>query len=189
MWNTSLPVIEPLLVGRVQTKHGFNERDDGITWFAHWVASVLAHWFFFWGGRKDEWKRHGWHGFLSKNVLIAWPVCHCDIDFTMFFCMEFFHGVSLFFVASDHEHGKNHHQTRKNPHLTNTASGKIQGNIHASWHTHEKSGGFWGQDAEVYARMRGRQKPSSTGVRGAAMRFLFGERTSWKMRWCKKKAS
>ena len=30
-----LPVFEPLLVGRVQTKHGFHERDDGITWFAH----------------------------------------------------------------------------------------------------------------------------------------------------------
>ena len=52
--------------------------------------------FLFWGEGKDEWKRHGWQGFLSKTL--AWPSCAIDIETSIEF-----HGVWFFFRASDHQ--------------------------------------------------------------------------------------
>ena len=59
--------------------------------------------FLFLGEGKDEWKQHGWQGFLSRTL--AWPSCAIDIetsiDSTMFDGDCFM--VCRFFRASDHQ--------------------------------------------------------------------------------------
>lgn len=99
--------------------------------------------FLFWGEGKDEWKQHGWQGFLSRTL--AWPSCAIDIDWLYHVWRGLFHGVSFFL-------GLRIINSFRNRMLRPTARPS-------------------GQNAEIHARMRGRQKPSSTGASGATRVF------------------
>lgn len=114
--------------------------------------------FLFWGEGKDEWKQHGWQGFLSRTL--AWPSCAIDIDWLYHVWRGLFHGVSFFFRASDHQ------QFQEQDVETHSATFRSK--------CGDTCTNAWSPKAKQHR---------SLGF--SSMRFFVAQ--TWKMPWCNKK--